>query len=705
MLEGVIFMLGLGIVCAAILTAASRIFYVYEDPRIAKVEACFAGANCGGCGYAGCSAAAVAVVAGEADPSVCIVGGAESAGKAAEVMGVEVGLAEPPKSFNPCSGGRRAADKFVYLGVNTCRAQAAMSGGQRACAVGCIGLGDCVAACQFDAIKMGPEGYPVVAEEKCVGCGVCETVCPKYVMKVKTMSERLMHFNCIDDRLAPCRQTCPAEIDIPQYVAQIREGDYEGAVNTIRERNPFLLSCGRVCPHPCETNCRRGIEDEPVSINQLKRFVADYEMNSGERLPIATAPETRKRIAVIGGGPAGLTCAYFLRRLGHQVNIFEAMPKMGGMLRYGIPEYRLPKEVLDWEIQSILDLGVDYHTNVKFGLDFDLSSLVASGFDAIFMGIGAWKDASLRVEGEDLNGCYTGIDFLSRLAGGEAFPLGRTAAVIGGGNTAIDCTRNLIRLGVKKVYIVYRRTRGEMPANEVEIDAAEHEGVEFLFLAAPVKVKGDDDGKVTHLEYLKMELGKPDASGRRRPVPIEGSETLLETDVVITAIGQSPDVSFTERSKKRLAELNTTRWNTIDVDPATLQSNIPYLFAAGDAATGPSLVVEAIGGGRRAARSIHQYVMGQQVNAQKKELGKDLIAETIFDQVDGVIKNTRAPMPELPVEERICSFIEVDQVLTEDSARGESNRCLSCCLTCYDPDAAASVTSGIKDTGRESEVA
>jgi NADPH-dependent glutamate synthase beta subunit-like oxidoreductase len=705
MIESVIFMLGLGIACAAILTAASRVFYVYEDPRIAKVEACFAGANCGGCGYAGCSAAAVAVVAGEADPSVCIVGGPESATKAAEVMGVEVGLAEPPKSFNSCSGGLRAADKFVYLGVNTCRAQAAMSGGQRECAVGCIGLGDCVKACQFDAIKMGREGYPVVHEEKCVGCGACETVCPKYVMKVKTMSERLMHFNCSDDRLAPCRQTCPAEIDIPQYVAQIREGDYEGAVNTIRERNPFLLSCGRVCPHPCETNCRRGIEDEPVSINQLKRFVADYEMNSDERLPIATAPETRKRIAIIGGGPAGLTCAYFLRRLGHQVNIFEAMPKLGGMLRYGIPEYRLPKEVLDWEIQSILDLGVDFHTNVKFGHDFDLSSLVASGFDAIFMGIGAWNDASLRVEGEDLQGCYTGIDFLSRLAGGETFSLGRTAAIIGGGNTAIDCTRNLIRLGVEKVYIVYRRTRGEMPANEVEIDAAEHEGVEFLFLAAPVKVIGDEDGKVTHLEYLKMELGEPDASGRRRPVPIEGSETLLETDVVITAIGQSPDVSFTERSQKRLAELNTTRWNTIDVDPATLQSNIPYIFAAGDAATGPSLVVDAIGGGRRAARSIHQYIMGQQVSAQKRELGKDLIAETIFDQVEGVIKNARAPMPELPVEERIDSFVEVDRALTEDAARGESNRCLSCCLTCYDPDAAASTAVSIKDAGTESEVA
>jgi formate dehydrogenase beta subunit len=705
MIAGILFMFGLGIICAAILTVASRIFYVYEDPRIAQVEACFAGANCGGCGFAGCSAAAVAVVAGKAQPNVCIVGGQESAAKAAEVMGVEVSLAESPKSYNPCSGGLRAADKFIYLGVNSCRAQTALSGGQRACSVGCIGLGDCVKACQFGALKMGPQGYPVVVAEKCVGCGACEAVCPKYVMKVRTMSERLMHFNCYDDRLAPCRQTCPAEIDIPRYIAQIRAGDYEGAINTIRERNPFLLSCGRVCPHPCEANCRRGIEDDPVSINQLKRFVADYEMNTEEHLPIATAPQTRKRIAVIGGGPAGLTCAYFLRRLGHQVNIFEAMPKLGGMLRYGIPEYRLPKEVLDWEIQGILDLGIDFHTNVKFGHDFDLSSLIAAGFDAVFLGIGAWKDASLRVEGENLNGCYTGIEFLSRLAGGQTPPIGQTAAVIGGGNTAIDCSRNLIRLGAKKVYIVYRRTRGEMPANPVEIEAAEHEGVQLLFLAAPVRVKGDADGHVTHLEYLKMQLGDPDASGRRRPIPIEASETLLETDMVITAIGQAPDVSFTERSRERLAELKTTRWSTIEVNPQTLQTNIPYLFAAGDAATGPSLVVEAIGGGRRAARSIHQYIMGQAVNAQPGELGKDLIAETIFDHVQGVVKNSRAPMPELPVAERICSFVEVDQVLTEAAAKGESNRCLSCCLTCYDRDVAAGAASGVKDKDTQREVA
>ncbi len=243
-----------------------------------------------------------------------------------------------------------------------------------------------------------------------------------------------------------------------------------------------------------------------------------------------------------------------------------------------------------------------------------------------------------------------------------------------------------------------------MPANEVEIDAAEKEGVKFQFLAAPVRVIGDDQGHVTQLEYLKMELGEPDASGRRRPVPIEGSETLIETDMVITAIGQSPEIAFTEGIMEQVMELKTTRWKTIEVDPATLQSNIPHLFAAGDAATGPSLVVSAIGGGRRAARSIHQYVMGQPVSADEKELNKDLIAETLFDQVPGVIKSRRAPMPELPVKDRIDSFIEVDQVLNEAAAHGESSRCLSCCLTCFNPDPTCADQVLIKDMRQESEV-
>lgn len=293
----------------------------------------------------------------------------------------------------------------------------------------------------------------------------------------------------------------------------------------------------------------------------------------------------------------------------------------------------------------------------------------------------------MRVPGEEFKGCYTGIDFLSRLASGEQMDIRPVAAVIGGGNTAIDCVRNLIRLGAQKVYLVYRRTRKEMPANEVEIEAAEAEGAEYMFLCAPVRVRADAHGGVTHLEYLRMELGEPDASGRRRPVPVEGSETLLAADMVISAIGQAPDVSFTASGKAPLNELKTTRWSTIDVDPATLHTNIPYLFAAGDGATGPALVVDAIGGGRRAARSIHQFVTGQPVAADDKELIKNLIPETLFTQVAGIVRSPRAEMVELPVAERICSFVEVDQVLTEAAARSESERCLYCCLTCYNADA------------------
>jgi formate dehydrogenase (NADP+) beta subunit len=695
-ISALLFMLGLGAVCGIILSVASKVFYVYEDPRIAEVEYFTAGANCGGCGYAGCSAAAVAVVAGEAPPSVCIVAGPESASNIAAVMGVDPGTAEPLISYNTCRGGDRAEEKYHYLGVKSCRATAAMYGGEHQCPVGCIGFGDCVSSCAFNALKMGPHGYPVVDEMKCVGCGACEKACPKDIMQIKTMSQKLLHLNQYDDRIAPCQQTCPAEINIPKYIRQIQTGDYEGAVNTIRERNPLLLACGRVCPHPCEDYCRRGLEDEAVSINQLKRFAADYEMKSGRRLPVSCAPDTGKKIAVIGGGPAGLSNAFFLRRLGHAVTIFDAMPKLGGMIRYGIPEYRLPKEVLAWEIQGILDLGVEHKPNMMLGRDFDIGSLMAAGFDAVFLGIGAWKDYTLRAEGEDLEGCYTGINFLTNFAlwqqekPHEKRPfVGKKCVVIGGGNTAIDCVRTLIRLGADEVSIVYRRTRKEMPANMVEIEAAEHEGVKFTFLAAPTRALGDEEGKVVGLEYLKMELGEPDASGRRSPIPIEGSETVMDIDMLITAIGQGPDVFFKDESKRLDEDLNITRWNTIDsADPIALQSSIPYIFTGGDAATGADLVVSAIGAGRRAARSIHMYLTGQDVTPPAKTLFTNHIPDSIFESVPGLTKLARTKMPELPVDERIKSFVEADLVISEEEALYESSRCLQCCLTCYNKDVA-----------------
>jgi formate dehydrogenase beta subunit len=687
MIEALFVMFGIGITCGSVLSIASKIFYVYEDPRIAKVENCLAGANCGGCGYAGCSAAAVAVVEGNAPTSVCIISPPEASAQVAAVMGLEAGTSEPLKSINECLGGHRAENQFDYMGVNSCRAIAAIYGGKRLCSIGCLGMGDCVKSCAFDAIHMGTSGFPVVDQDKCVGCGACKKVCPKNILSIKTMSERLLDFNQFYTPVAPCKQECPAEIDIPAYISHIRSGNYKGAVDTIRERNPLLLSCGRVCPHPCENYCRRGIEDEPVSINQLKRFAADFEMTSGTRFPIKCAPPTDKRVAVIGGGPAGLSCAYFLRRLGHSVTIFEAMPKLGGIIRYGIPEYRLPKKVLDWEIEGILNLGIKSHTQVRLGKDFDMGSLISAGFDAVFLGIGAWDDYNLGIKGEDLKGCYKGIDFLSKVALGIPPKIGRKAAVVGGGNSAIDCVRTLIRLGADEVYIVYRRTRTEMPANEMEIVAAEHEGVKFKFLAAPVSVVGDDEGNVTHLEYLTMELGEPDASGRRRPVPVEGSESLLEVDMLITAIGQQPDVTFKEDGK-RLKDLNITKWNTIDNIPETLQTGIPYVFTAGDSATGASLVVEAIGGGRRAARSIHQYLTGKEIKPVTDSLYKQHIPESIFNSVHGIRKTPRVKMPELPVNERIGSMIESDLVITESEAICESKRCLSCCITCYNKDVA-----------------
>ncbi len=687
MIPALLFMLGIGAVCAIVLSLASKVFYVYEDPRIALVENNLAGANCGGCGYAGCSAAAEAIVNGKEAPSLCIVSSKEGVEAVAGIMGLDAGNAESPLSYNMCEGGNRADDKYHYMGVTSCKAMAFAYGGKRVCGVGCIGLGDCVKACQFDAVEIGPNGYPVVDEEKCVGCGACQQVCPKDIIKVNTLSEQLMKFNQEQDALAPCAQTCPAEINIPRYINQLKEGKYKEAVQTIRMRNPLPLACGRVCPHPCEDMCRRGIEDEAVSINQLKRFVADYEMNSGSRIPIKCAPSTGKKVAVIGGGPAGLSCAFFLKRIGHDVDIFEAMPKLGGIIRYGIPEYRLPKKVLDWEIQGILDLGINTYTHVKFGEDFGLGSLMASGYNAVFMGIGAWQDRSLGIEGQDLDGCFQAIDFLARFSSGEKIKLGKTAAVVGGGNSAIDCVRTLLRLGLEKVYIVYRRTRKEMPANEVEIVASEEEGVDFVFLAAPTRVVGDEDGKVKQLEYLKMELGEPDASGRRRPEPVDGSETLLDVDMVISAISQAPDTSFKDdTTSKRMTELELTRWNTIDNDPELLQSSIPYIFTAGDVATGPALVVDAIGSGRRAARSIDLFLNGKPVEPVENSLLNKNIKESIFEKVDGIKKTPRAKMPEIHVEDRLDSMIEVDLVLPEDQAQKEADRCLNCCRICYNPD-------------------
>ncbi len=674
---------GLGLVSALGLGVAARVFAVEVDPLVEAVEEALPGANCGGCGFAGCSSAAVAIASGKAPPNICVGGGPEVGEAVAAILGVEVSYREPEIARPDCTYGVNDADlRFRYDGLADCRAAVLLAGGQKECHIGCLGLGSCAEACPFGAITMGEDRLPKVDPLLCTGCGTCERICPKNIIHLTSNTRRILGFNQTDQCLAPCQATCPAQIDIPAYVRAIAEGRFEDALHIIKEHNPLPICIGRVCPHPCEDACRRGLEGEPININHLKRFAADYEMHSGKRYQPFMLPKNGRKVAIVGGGPAGLTAAYYLARLGYSPTIFEAMPALGGMMRYGIPQYRLPKEIMDWEIQGILELGVEAKTGMALGRDFTLESLRQEGFEAIFLGVGAWGSRNLRLEGEDLEGVLPGTRMLIDRGLNKETPVGERVVIIGGGNTAIDCARTCWRLGASEVTVLYRRSRAEMPANDIEVEEAEHEGVKFHFLAAPTKLIGEN-GKLTALEFIRMELGEPDASGRRRPVPVEGSEETIPCDNVIAAIGQFPDLAFLD-SDEAAKQIERTRWNSIQADDLTMATNIPGVFAAGDAVLGAATVVQAIGTGRKAARSIHLYLSGEEVAAQDNWVTDPKTQVRTRTEIPGAPPpEPRAKMPELEVPQRAGSFDEVELGLPEEEARREARRCLQCGLICY----------------------
>ncbi len=505
----------------------------------------------------------------------------------------------------------------------------------------------------------------------CTTCGRCEDVCPNGIAVLDIIRPlRSISPEKFIPGDPPCVKACPAGIDVPGYLRFIAQGKPEEAYKLILERVPFPGILGRVCTHPCENDCRRKEVNESISICALKRYAADKAKifpNDG-----LIGKDTGHKIAVIGAGPAGLTAAFYLRKRGHQVTIFEARLKPGGMMRYGIPYYRLPEDVLDKEIHQVLSLGIELKTNQRLGKDFDLNRLKKDGFEVIFIAVGLQLSRKIEIEGSPSKDIFWGVDFLIDVNERKEITVEEKVVVIGGGNGAVDAARVAKRLGAEEVLLIYRRSRSEMPAIKSEVDGAEREGVKFQFLSAPVGVLSHN-GQLTGIRCIRMELGEPDESGRRSPKPIEGSDFEVKADQLIIAIGQAPD------PKAVMEELEYSISGILSVDPVALKTNVEGTFAGGDIAKGPGSVIEAIEAGRRAASSIDKFLGGDGM------IEETLAERSAFQPYSGKREKgfadfKRIESPTLPLEERLNGFIEVERCFNDDQAIMEATRCLQCDL-------------------------
>jgi len=550
-----------------------------------------------------------------------------------------------------------------------------------------------------------------IDQDKCTACNDCALVCPVHVPSefnaglstrtatYKPYPQAVPSAYVISKRgTSPCKATCPASTSAQGYIALIGQRRYEEALEVIKQYNPFPATVGRVCHHPCESECNRRKLDSPVAICALKRFVADTvyaewdrsgrvaegrELRAYPEAPAEPPPEDRRRVAVVGAGPAGLSAAHFLARMAYKVKVFEALPVAGGMARVGIPAYRLPRDVLNREIDEILKLGVELELNHPVQ---DIGALFRDGYAALFLAIGAHEPQKLRIPGEDIaKGVFHGVPFLRAVALGERAYLGDQIVVVGGGNTAVDTARTALRLGSRDVTLVYRRTRAEMPANDWEVQEALDEGVRLEVLTQPVAVISDK-GHIVALRCMRMHLGEPDTTGRRRPIPVEGSEFEIRCNAMVAAIAQAPEISFLDPDHG----LAVTRAGTFKVDPETLATNLPGVFAGGDAAAGPGALIEAIAAGRRGALSIDRYLRGVPLRTPRELLPlpttavshEEIQARIAHGQVD---VRPRAIAPKAAIQDRLHDFREVEACLGEEEALAEAGRCLSCglCSECY----------------------
>ncbi|HZO75158.1 MAG TPA: FAD-dependent oxidoreductase [Ktedonobacteraceae bacterium] len=502
-------------------------------------------------------------------------------------------------------------------------------------------------------------------------------------MVVTTNSDELFHIRrtnlemMLSDHNAycqpPCQIDCPTHIDIPGYLELIAKGSMKEAARLVKEVLPFPYILGLTCPAPCQKACRRALVEEEIAICRMHGHAAEMCLLDPP-VPFVQDPPTGKKVAIVGGGPAGLTCAYYLALKGHYCKVYDMQPQAGGMLRYGIPEYRLQKDMMDRELEHVWQLGVDFQANVKLGRDFTVDDLLNEGFDAVYLAIGAWTSNPLGTPGEDAEGVINAIAFLIDKVEGKPVPVkeNNRVTVLGGGFTTFDCTRTSLRLGAK-VHTVYRRGRTEMTATMEEVEDGEAEGATLVLYAQPTKVVVED-GKVKGLEFIKNKLGEPDASGRRRPVPIQGSEFVVDCDTIIPAFGQKPDTEVLDEK----SGVQWTKWNTIKTNAHNYMTDRTGVFAGGDAQMGAKTIIECVAQGKLGARSIHAYLMGEDMSEVARRLELEERKPDLFDIVPYKPVEPKVKMPMLPYEDRKRNFRIIEMGYLKEQAERESARCLQC---------------------------
>ena len=620
-------------------------------------------------------------MAGTSAPNSCVAAGPEVAQAIASIMGVEIKAVEPDIALPGCYFGVQHADtKYTYNGLDDCRAVALFGGGMKVCTIGCLGLGTCARACPFGAISMGANNLPIVDEKKCTGCGTCERVCPKHIINLSSVTRRIIREYTTEECTTPCQRACPAGINIREYIRQISLGNNHRAVQVIKERNPFPAVIGRICPRPCELECRRNLIDEPVAINYLKRYAADFEKDSGNRILPYKAPATGRKIAVVGGGVQGLSTAFFVARLGHEPTIYEATAKLGGLLRSAISKDRLPEEILAWDIQGILDMGVKVETEKIMGRDFTLASLIKEGYEAVFLAAGGWDSRLARGAAANIELTIPGVCMLVDLIrfGSQLqnFPIESDVVIAGGGKLALDAAKICRDLGAETITVIFREKWEDSPVTEEDLSKPGMAGIKLIYNAAVNRLAGKAD-RLEQVEYIEGDTLK---------------KIVIPAQNLVFASGRFPELIFV-RPKTEVDEIEDAAgaestpdlsldWEGVQVYKQPAFKDEVGLFAEGDVLADYSAAIKAIGAGRRAAASIHQIMHGISPTVTDNVLTPQSIIQNVYE-VEKVEASQRQIMPICSGKElEVCG--EIERGFSPEMALEEASRCLQCGLICYE---------------------